>query len=266
MSTQNPTVAKYSITIGASQSVHETLENVGDSEIGKVFADALRDAECATRSQSVYVLPASVNLENDSYAPENDLPEINAYPSALAKLRDEGFLSSETLIWEDENTIYADDSRDVTTVTVHHAFKLVTVAYNYVPVGRPGLGREAVRDWKVEETSETVPAGVYLIGRSGNAYHMSDDITVYCGADADPERLFYAVAEDEEWGASRASAGCSADETHRWEAESGSWHFSGEYVDGTAPAFDFDDAEDFDDDTHACPVEGCTGRVGYTVY
>ncbi len=264
MTSQTPTVDQYSLTVDADDVVRETLSNVGDTERGQAFEDAMSAVRCADSRTTTFILPASVNLDLDSYAPDNDLTEINDWRNVLTSLEDSGFAKLARVLTEDSDGSYASDDITVTAVTVPEGFKVVEVRYDYAPMF--GLGRIPVTGGTVGETWE-VPAGTYIVGETGNYARMDTVAVAYLeGTDHDAEDLFFTVAENEEFGVSRASSGCDADETHQWEAEGGSWRFRGEYAGGEAPDYDFDDAEDFSDDTHACPVEGCTGRVGYTVY
>lgn len=300
-------VAQYEIWRDAAETLCATLPNVADAENGETHADALDNAlrhGHHHRDITLYVLPASVNLEHASYASDNDLPELPQHRDELYSLADTGFLSVETIVNEESSSAYLDDDRIVLAVTVHHAFKLVPVTYRWNEGSRTGAYSACL--WTVGETITIVPAGVYVIGQSGNAYHRSTDIIRYVGENADTESLFYQIMEDEEFGASQAIARCSVNEEHVWTAESGSWRFSpADYFDAANapfPGFAFDDAEfsrvtaerqvlrcfdpgcahleetecfntvGHDSETRApagqffCPVDGCTGTVGILVH
>jgi hypothetical protein len=264
----NVTVDQYKISADAADTVRSVLGNIGDTARGRRLSDAMRDMR---QSQvTAYIVPAWETIRPEDYLPENPrFDSADPYGSEVQSLVEAGFAESFDILHEDSSSTYLDEGRVMTGVRVLRDFVIQHVNYTWSADANFRLaryGHSYADGWSLGYRSAIVKAGVYVIGETGD-FRMDLVGASFLGEDCDPESLFYTIMEDEDFGASRASAGCSADEGHRWDAESGSWHFSGEYADGSAPDFDFDDADDFDaDETFACPVEGCSGRVGVSVY
>ncbi len=263
------TVERYRIAVDAADTIRETFGNIGDVRRGSRLLDALTDSQCSDRE--CYVMPAWETIRHADFEPGNTLPEVPRYGDPLPALVELGYVETFDVLSESEDGAYIDDARRVIGVRVLRPFVIQQVTYQYKSVtagwwnGHSNTGH--VTGWTLGHRTGVVAAGVYIIGETGNAYVMRPVCAAYIGPDADTDDLFYAVAADDDFGASHAHAGCSVNADHVWYAESGSWHFTpDDDAAGVAP-FDFDDVDDFDtDETFACPVDGCPGRVGIDVH
>lgn len=262
MSVTAARVDRYCLTVDAADTLRAVLDSA-DTPWGRRLDNALRTA---TYYGSVYAVDpwAPVTLQDFAPGPHNgpDRPDVAAptVGRVLDGLRDAGYLTTHDVWSETSGAAYLNEARCLTAVQVLRPFVLVAVEYGWTHGALLGYADR----WAISERTYIVPAGGYLIAETCD---WETRLVGVAGLTFDhAEDLACRVAEIEGFGASRASAGCdTCDRT--WFADSGSWHFTPDSDSGDAVAsgWDYDDAEDFDGDTVACPGD-CPGRVGFLIY
>jgi hypothetical protein len=258
MATLEPCVSQYSLTVDASETVDQMMQSA-DNPWGRRLHDALLQAMSGRSGASFAVSPyvAVSHADLGPQAPDNpDLPEVgdSSLSGVLSKLEAANLVTTRTVLHESPSENYLTDGRIITAVEVHRPFVILSVDYRW----SRGLRVNTYADrWDVTERTYIVPAGSYLVGEVGE--HCYDLVGV-AGMAGLSEDTFCWLYELEGFAASHCLAECDSCGS-RWTADGGSWRFEPDWCD--APAWSFDDAEDFDTtNTVACPSCG-NGRVGF---
>lgn len=256
-------VSRYSLTVDASDTITVMVDNA-DNPWGRRLYDALT---FATGANSAYAVAPYASVSLDDVRPDApdrpDMPDVGdrSVPRVLNKLQAAGYLTASTVVYETSSETYLSDGRFVTAVQVLRPFALVGVEYRFSREANSRAiqhGHAYADQWDITDRSYIVPAGWYLVGEVGD--HVTDLVGV-AGMDDDPDgRVF----ELEGFGAAHCAAGCQSCDA-RWMAYADSWHFAADDCD--ADAWDFEDADDFDETTNtvACPACGI-GRVGFDIF
>ncbi len=268
MSPLEVTVEQYTLSVDAADTVRAVLETT-DTGRGDRLAAALHlvaNSPSPLYATDLNELVARRGLPPSTPRGPEPPPQVSAstVDGALAELARIGAVSVHPLWAETSTEAYLSEGRRFTLVRVLRPLVLIRIEH-------AADLHPAWQGWRIAARTRIVPAGWYLLGEVGDVGSRLIgagrlDIPEPDGdldAAAVVEGLTYKLVETDGFGASRCDAGCRACRT-RWYAESGSWHFTPDSTEG-APAWDYDDADDFHDDgTIACPACG-NGRVGFLV-
>nr|WP_157527225.1 hypothetical protein [Kibdelosporangium sp. MJ126-NF4] len=259
MATLEACVSKYSLTVDASETIDLMVQNA-DNPWGRRLRDALIQATSG-RDACFAVSPyaALSHAEMDPRASDGlDLPDVGdaSLCRVLSNLEAAGLIATRTVLHEAPSENYLTDGRIVTAVEVMRPFVLVTVRHSW----SSGAWRSMYADrWEIAERSYIVPAGWYLVGEVGEHCY---DLAGVAGMDGISDDTFCWLYDLEGFDASHCMAECDSCGS-RWTADGGSWRFEPDWCD--APAWSFDDAEDFGpNETVGCPSCG-TGRVYFQI-
>ncbi|GAA1748640.1 hypothetical protein [Streptomonospora arabica] len=260
-------VARYSLTVDARETLSAVLAS-GNARRGAKLDRILQASLCGVgTADAAFAVAPFVRVDDDDFRPGpdagDDWPDVadRDESGVLAAMERAGLVETFDVFSEGVGTSYLNEGRVLTAVRVLRPFAVVTVAYRWT-----GARLGYADRWTITDRTPVVGTGTYLVGMVG------DFAMTYVGAtglDATGDEpgmsddlLFMWLVEQEGFLASTCLAGCDAC-GGRWEADGGSWHFQPEYA-SDADAFDFDDTEDHDGDTVACPC-CATGRVGFLV-
>ncbi|TQN32659.1 hypothetical protein FHX37_2636 [Haloactinospora alba] len=265
MTVMDVDVSRFSLSVSARDTVNEVLDS-GDVERGARLSEALKTA---SMQDAAFAVAPFARVDREDFRPgpprDDEWPEVSERHESgvLRKLEDVGFIETYDVYSETTGTSYLDKGRVLTVVRVARPFSLVTVHYRW-----SGSILDYADHWSITDRTDVIETGTYLVAFVG------DFALSYVGAtgldtadEGEPgiadDVLFYWVVEHEGFLASSCLAGCDAC-AGRWFAESGSWHFQPEYG-NDVEGFEFDDADDHDGSTIACP-NCATGRVGFLVF
>ncbi|MCK2239771.1 MULTISPECIES: hypothetical protein [unclassified Crossiella] len=258
-------VSRFSLTVDVSDTVAVMIDNA-DTPWGRRLHEALA---LATSADTAYAVTPYVSVGLDDFRPDApqrpDRPDVaDCHVSGvLGKLAAARYLTARTELRESSSESYLSDGRTVTSVAVHRPFALVEVDYWLRrDANRPTsqYGYAYARRWEISHRSHIVPAGLYLIGETGD--HVPR-LTGVAGVEANRTDLVSHLFDLEGFGASTCDADCDACGA-QWRAECGSWHFRAE--DCPTDAWYFDDAAGIDDTTGTIACPACrAGRVGFAI-
>jgi hypothetical protein len=259
-------VSRYSLEADVSDTI-ATLVDSAENPWGRRLRDAL---EFAMYAETAYVVAPYAGLGLDDFRPgiadRPDMPDVadRSVCGVLDKLRNEGYVNLRTVLHETSSNSYLSDGRIITAVEVLRPFALVAVQYRFSREANRRVvtdGHAYADRWQFGDRSYIVPAGWYMVAETGDYVTRLDGVI---GMDAMSDDTVCWLDSLEGFSASHCAAGCQ-DCGARWMAWSGSWHFDPD--DCVADAWDFDDADDFDDTagTVACPSCG-TGRVAFDIF
>lgn len=267
------TVERFNLSVDTGDVLTAVMGNF-DTDTGRVFSEIW-----GNHRYNLHAVPQGTDVQASWFAPRDDdapesLSELTGHFPGSPRDRDNvfrnlcegGYIAEpepRNVVSEDSGQGYLSDDVHISAVTVVRPFTLVMVEYSEYDLYRNG---GYARKWSVDTVE--IPAGLYVIAERGQLSMSLHSIGYDDRTDIDLESLGLEILEDEDFTTCHMSAGCSANDGHRWEAECGSWNFDPSQ-DGEAREdlleFAYDDADDHDENnTIACPVEGCAGRVGFS--
>lgn len=259
------TVERHNLSVSAVETVEEAMRQF-DTDKGIAWAHLLH--LLALCDLAVFVMTPDRVLAHDEVAPSTEAPadvlempwHSNAAEAVMALVA-AGYLAQKpTLLHRDHaHSTYLDAGRAFEAITVTTSFKAVAVAYTNVDSPRPWSNGWA-RDWEVVDELD-VPAGTYVIASTGD-FGMTVRSIGYAAPQAAREPDPYDLITRDGHGATRAEAACGTC-GGQWNAQYGSWRFRPQRP--ADPEWAYNDAENHDNGTIACPVDGCAGRVGFLI-
>lgn len=259
-----PQIERYRISVDVYEILDAAMAEF-DTSRGSEFFDFIDNATDYRRT--VFVMPTAYEPTHEDFSPyrnddqENGVSVLRegsheyAVRKELVRLGYMTDADTTRLFSIDSEGSYVDDNGIISSTEVTTGFKAVVVTYFDFPQF-VGQGSRYAQSWRVDDTIIVQP-GHYIQAEYGEHVYRTR-ATAFCEPDDAPSAEFLYSMEG--MSVSRCDAHCTACETE-WTAEGGSWRFRAE---DSSPGFDFDDAEDIENDSITCPT-GCGGRVHFMV-